>query len=222
MALDYDTIYNSYFTDYEEARKQFVLSALKFREEKLKEKDDIIDNLKYERELIALDIVHVYREDVAISDLNLFKGFATESFWKAWKYFNYKKEIDKKELEEYSNHFGYITRTIADVFADPKFCKLKEVLNYNHEQAYEFVYEYNDGVSTPTQFYVSVPMFGNTTAKNYQDMVFKVSYLVSESCWDLIVADIDYRVVAKALADWLKERKESATTKPSEDYVIYE
>lgn len=208
--LDYSK-FNNWLIDTEEARKKYILDQIKLRQDRLAEKDKAIENLTYERDLVIKDLCDVIREDIGGSTFNIFYGFDSDIFWKAWKYSSYKKELTeevengkltKEEEKSYMFAFNYTVDRIRDVFFDKelnKDIKFKCIVKAWVE-GYDYHFTYKD-----TEIYVFIPNFcANIDTWKIMLNGYYVSYQESEHCWSWITNGLDVSKIKDTLTEWLK------------------
>lgn len=204
----------SYLNERDEEEKTFVLEKIKLRQEVLTNKDNEIDKLQYERTLILNDICNTINIDLRNSSWNLFRFFEPNMFWKAWKYFHYKKDLDndlknkeitQEEYNSYKSSFGYTKDTVQRVFFGEDFkekVEFKEVIGF-WEVGYEYIFTYEN-----QEIQIFIPNF-NCDAKTYEYMLkgYHISYRQDECCVCYIVEDLDYNKVANKLQEWMKNEE---------------
>lgn len=199
-----------------EAIKSYIQSEIDKRVKKLRNKEEEIDNLKYERDLVENNIVELIRDDLKLSGaINLFAFYDNELnlFETAAKYGNYTKNTAKKdyfkskeEQKDCEQSFNFIDATIRHVFFkdNKKFKFANEVLNYDWATYYEFAYTINKKF-----IYVCIPVFANATLKNYKELLegYKVKHLEKGIIDSIktISKNLDYNIVADELEKWINE-----------------
>lgn len=199
-------------TEFDKA--DFVVSEINKRISRAKAKQEQIDELTYEKDLITKDIINTIRNDLCNSKYNLFNGFKTSIFDKAWKYFWHKKdkkywdefkEEAKEKKKEYKSCFELITDYIKrHILSNDDTFELVEIIDSNFSRAYCFNYKYKDQI-----IQLTIPMWHAADASNYREMLggYRINYQSPryKHCWDFICCDIDYRKVSTVLADWVKD-----------------
>jgi len=203
------------------AKAQYALEETKKRLEKANVKQEQIDNLKYEKELILDNVFNLIREDIAQSYYNIFRFFNTnELLWEAWKYSLFKEkgrlqEIEEahekepndcKSLEVFENSYNFVLRTIKDRLIPEKYrdeSTLVELIDWCYSTAYEFTFKYKD-----IEFIICVPMFNNANDKNYLEMLsgYILRFKESEYCIGLAFNAINPNEFKIKLEEWLDER----------------
>lgn len=211
MILNYDKFNNLPYKSYEAMqgeKAKYVLDEIKLRVERKNQKDKLIEELNYEKDLITHDIISIIKNDLAYTEYNLFAGHNQEMFSKAWRYINLKKDIDKETKKDYKKSFDFVTHIIEEnILSGNKDFKLKEIYDYNFSQGYDFIYEYKDH-----KFSISIPMFANTNEKNYSQMLYgyRISHYESKHTSMQIIYGLDYTKVANDFKQWLEDNiKES-------------
>lgn len=213
MILNYDKFNNLPYKSYEAMqgeKAKYVLDEIKLRQERKNQKDKLIEELTYEKDLITHDIINIIKSDLAYTQYNLFAGHNQEMFSKTWKYINFKKSenIDKETKKDYKKSFDFVTNIIMEnILLGNKDFKLKEIYDCNFSQAYNFIYEYKNN-----KFSINIPMFANTNEKNYLQMLYGycISHYDSKHSSRQIIYGLDYTKVANDFKQWLKDNiKES-------------
>jgi hypothetical protein len=195
-------------------KADFVVSEINKRIAREKAKQQQIDELTYEKDLITKDIIDTIRTDLCNSKYNLFSGFKTDIFNKAWRYSWHKKDKEywgddkekaRENKKEYKNCFELVTDYIKrHILSNDDTYELVEIIDSNFSRAYCFQYKYKDQL-----IQLTIPMWHAADASNYQEMLggYRLNYQSPryKHCWDFICCDIDYRKVSTVLADWVKE-----------------
>ena len=223
--LNYDKFYNIYgigLEAREAAKDQYVLDEIQKRQEKLKDKDDAIANLQYERALISRDLISTICEDLDQSGFNIFRYFnSNEMFWEAWRYGNHHKdkdfeaykdkEVKKKEKQSYEFVCSQIERLILK--EDKEFERVDSVIDYSYSLCYEFTYKIRGH-----EIYVCIPNFKRADEKTYLELLsgYVIRYRESEYCIGWICSDIDYKKIYDKLMAWVNEHW------PKEDNKMHE
>lgn len=195
-------------------KADFVVSEINKRIAREKAKQQQIDELTYEKDLITRDIVDTVRTDLHRSKYNIFYGFKTDIFNKAWRYFWHKKDKEywdefkdeaKAKKKEYKNCFELVTDYIKrHILNNDDTYELVEIIDSNFSRAYCFQYKYKDQI-----IQLTIPMWHCADTTTYQEMLH--GYLLNyqspkyKHCWDFICCDLDYRKVAERLAEWVKD-----------------
>ena len=207
MILNYNKFNNMPYKNYEDMegeKAKYVLDEIKLRLERKNQKDKLIEELNYEKDLITQNIISIIRNDLAYTKYNLFAGYNREMFSKAWRYINFKKDkddIDKETKKDFKKSFDFVANTIMEnILLNNKDFKLKEIYDYNFSQGYEFIYEYKNH-----KFSINIPMFSNTDEKNYSQMLsgYKISHFESKYTSMQIICGLDYTKVANDFKQWL-------------------
>lgn len=202
-------------------KAQYALEETKKRLEKANKKQEEIDNLKYEKELILGNVFDLIREDIAQSYYNIFRFFNTsELLWEAWKYSSFKRqgrlqeieESHKKEpeycksLEDFENAYDFVLRTVKDRLIPEKYrdeSTLVEIVDWSYSIAYEFTFKYKD-----IEFIICVPMFNNVNDKNYLEMLsgYVLRFRESEHCIGLAFSTINPQEFKEKLEKWIDDK----------------
>lgn len=156
----------------ETSRAAYVKSEIDKRIEKHKQKEEELENLKYESNLILDDILGTIKEDLDESYYNIFKWFARDIVAKAWRFSRNEKEEfikDEKEYEDCKTRYDVVINRVKQELIPEKYhkgLKIIEIIDYNWESAYEFKFKYKT-----LEFIICVPMFHHATKENYMDML---------------------------------------------------
>lgn len=168
-----------------------------------KEKNKLIDNIKYEQELIIKDMTNIIRNELSSTSYNLFPYYNSETFWKVWKYFNYKKEVKEKEKKEYKSIFEFITKEIKEkILLNNEDFKLVGIIDSSFSTKYSFEYVYKND----KKFSVYIPIFQRADNENYEDILrgYEIYYRESECYEKQIINDLNYKEVAIKFKKWLE------------------
>lgn len=201
-------------TDYEAhefAKADYVIYEIKKRQEKAKAKQDQINELTYERNLIIEDTVRTIKEDLANSKYNIFWGLSTDLMHKAWVYHWHKKDkeywdkaSDKEGKKSYKSCYDYVLSTIKHrLLKDNDEYKLVEIIDHNYCSSYCFTYKYKKH-----EIQITVPIWSNASFNNYQDLLvgYKVHFKEREHCWNWVCGGINYLEVANELELWINNK----------------
>lgn len=197
-------------TEFDKA--DFVVSEIYKRQAREKAKQEQIDELTYEKDLITSDIVNTIRTDLCNSKYNIFYGMTSELLRKAWLY-NWHKtdkkfwgediEKAKKDKKDSKSCFEYVVDTIKrKILNNDDTYELIEIIDSNYSRAYCFTYKYKDQT-----IQITIPMWSQADRSTYKEMLqgYRINYAKSEHFWDFICCNIDYRKVAEQLAEWVKD-----------------
>ena len=221
--LDYSFFNNMYgfdFCEVDQLKSDYVAKEIKKRQEKLAAKEDAIANLQYEKDLILNDIVEVIKQDLSISGYYILRGFnAGTLLEKAWKYCWHKDEPEyyqtEEAREEDKNCYNYILTTISrNILLDKKEFKFNnKISNYNYGTSYDFEY-----IIRGHKIWICIPNYSSANAKNYLDLLqgHIVRYEESKNVNAIMAFNLNYAVLAKDLADWIKKNWPRKTTKKKE------
>lgn len=191
----------------QEAKRQIetknMLDKINYRQGLINKKNQIIENLNYEKELITNDIISIVKNFIS-SEISLIWGAGSGYYDDAWKYFHYKDEItDEEKKKKLKDAYDLVLMQIKSrILLDNKDFKLQNIYFYGYDKTYYiFVYEYKNHV-----FEIKIPMFDRASSENYQDMMlgYKILIQTSESCWSIIICDLHPVVVADKLKEYIK------------------
>ena len=189
-----------------------LLKTIKTKQDKIKAKEDLIENLLYEKSLITQDLCKSVKE-IQDSYFGLFRYIVNGDFmWRTWKYFNYKDEVEndeeltEEEKERYRNDFEFVTVRIKRAFELDDDFELLAVSMYNYYAGYYFQYKYTGDKYRHEEIEIYIPDF---TRGDIQDIGgYHINYKSSECCWDYIANGLDYHELAKTLKKWLENGNE--------------
>lgn len=220
MSLNYDQFYNWYYSvdNREELISNYILNSIKSRTEKQAQKQVEIDNLTYEKGLIVDDIIKIIKEDLANCSYNIFRYFnIDDTMWRAWRYFNLKKEKKLKELEpsegltetDYKNALDFIETQVKNTLIPEEYsdAKLVDFIAYNYNaEAYELTYKIKDK-NNDLEFLIEIPMFNQANEKNYLTMASGYSLRQHIGCEiTLEFSELDWKKFREKLKEWLDKR----------------
>ena len=193
----------------EEAKRQALLDKLKLIQDRIAAKDKAIEELKYERGLIFNNLCNVINNELRYSTFNIFMGFDSDMFWKAWRWSAHKdtveEELAKGELtkDEYKKHkfcFDITVKTIKEKF----FGDLKDKVKFKNiimdwTIGYDYTYIYKN-----QEIIIFIPLF-HAADKDWEYALagYRVNYKSSECCHDWVCGGLDYKKVAKELQEWM-------------------
>lgn len=106
MKLDYKFYDNFYGVDMhqrEYLKASYVKNSIETRQTKLREKEDAIANLQYERDLIVDNLVNITKEDLQYSAFNIFRFYNPDFYYKVWthsRFLNSNKADFYKDCDE--------------------------------------------------------------------------------------------------------------------------
>lgn len=193
----------------EAAKKKALLDKIELIKTRMANKDKVIEELKYERDLIFGNLCSVISNDLRMSSFNLFMGFNSDMFWKAWRWSSRKSTLDEElkngdiTNDEYKQHkfcFDLATNTVRErFFGDFKDkVKFKEII-MAWTIGYDFVYLYRDQEIT-----VFIPLFSaNEKDWEYALIGYRANYRESEYVTECICSGLEYKEVAAKLQDWM-------------------
>ena len=204
---------DTYFKDQDEKEKQGLLDRIKKVQDRLANKDKAIEDLQYERNLIFGNLCSIISNDLGNSAFNIFRGFTSDIFWKAWRW-SCHKDIVEKEFEngdldeiEYKSHKTALDITV-NIVKDKFFGKLKDEVKFKEiiqswTVGYDYVYTYKK-----QEISIFIPTF-HADDKDYYYALngYKAGYKESEYCQGYIASSLEYKAVAEKLQDWLINEK---------------
>lgn len=212
MSLVFDGL-DAYFENQEKKEKQELLDKIKKVQDRLNNKDKVIEELQYERNLIFGNLCNIISNDLKNSVFNIFRGFTSDICWKAWRWHHYKDNVDeelangkltKDEYDKYKACFDLtVGRIIECFFGELKDkVKFKEIIK-NWTVGYDYIYTYKDQEVT-----ILIPVF-HADIKDYCYALdgYRAGYKESEYVRGYITSSLDYKEVAKKLQDWLINEK---------------
>ena len=183
------------------------LKEINYRQNLIDEKDELIKKLNFEKTLVMDNLVKLI-QDLNSSEVSLIWGATSQYFHDAWRYHNSKNEIkDKEKKEKLKQSYGYVIARITFVILlNNKDFKLQKIVTYGYD-GYQYAFEYK---YKKQMFEIVIPMFDNTTNENYKEILagYKVFIQTSESCWTLIIKDLDPNVVAQKLKEYIEGDKD--------------
>ena len=205
---------NAYFEDREKKEKQELLDKIKKVQERLANKDKAVEELQYERNLIFGNLCSIISNDLRNSVFNIFRGFTSDIFWKAWRWSCHKDTVDEElkrgdlDENEYKSHktaFDITVHTVKDKFFGKDLkdkVKFKEIIK-SWSVGYDYIYTYKK-----QEIEIFIPIF-HADDKDYYYALngYRANYKESESCWGYIANGLDYTEVAEKLQDWLINEK---------------
>lgn len=193
-------------------RKQEVLNKIEVAKKRLLAKDAAIKELEYERELLFNALCFSINNDLKRSDFNIFRGFNSDIFLKAWKWHNKQEELKEDffknnkmteaEYEDFKISFDITTKKIKEIFfKDLKDEVTLEDIIMSWSIGYDFSYKYKD-----QKIIVFIPNF--TADKDSFEYIlagygYRVNYQESEYCQSYICIGLDAEECAQKLHDWL-------------------
>lgn len=204
--LDLDDIYNNmYFDNFDDREKAInirIINELDRRKERIKLKEAAIEELKYEKDLIFNDMLSIIRNDLANSASNVFRGFDSDLYRKAWKYFWYKDNLSDSEKETYKGIFDFMLSIITINFFGKELEKeviFKEVIQ-SWTSGYTFSFEYKD-----QEIQIFIPTFSTVNAENYAEIMsgYRINYRERPACYGYVCGGLDYSEVGEKLQAWM-------------------
>lgn len=186
----------------EKLKAEIVLEKIKIRQQRKNDKIKKIEELNYEKDLIVDDIINIVKKELNCSKYNLFTGFFSDTFHNIWRYFHYKEEIKKREIEQIETVFNYVTSQIKEkILLNDENFELTKVVDSCYGRHYVFEYSYKNH-----NFYVYIPMFDKANDENYAELLegYKIYYKKSEYHDEIIAYGLDYDEVAKELKEFIQ------------------
>lgn len=174
-----------------------IVKTINNKQMKLKAKEEQIEDLQYESNLIEIDIIDDIKNDLYRSDFNLFCMITPNGFDETWRY---SRDNTK---EDYKKSYNFVTNRIKEyILKNNKDYKLQSVINYNFGVYYEFEYKYKNKVIR-----IDVPMYPAANKDNYKELMhgYRVYLQTSSNCWKQIYCNIDYKEITNFLEDYTKK-----------------
>lgn len=152
-----------------------LLDKINYRQGLINEKDKIIKNLNYEKELITDDIVKLV-QSLSSSEIALCWGANNRLYHDAWYFFHHKDEnYDEEKKNKLKNSYDLILMQIkTNILLKNKDFKLQDISMYGYDgQGYSFYYKYKKYT-----FELYVPMFDLANKETYKDMLLGYRVLI--------------------------------------------
>lgn len=209
MSLPYPETNNGFtYGINEDSRNQYIKQQLDLRIERFKQKQHLIDELTYEKQLIESDILDVIKTDIHNSSYNILYGMYDKIYLSIWQYFWHKddKEWFKTHEEneaELKSVYEYALDRIKDAFFPQYDFELVEIIDFGYSTSYEFHYKYKDQMIE-----IVIPCFSHANKDNYEYLLggYRVLYQQSTHVWSTIAFDLDYHKVAQQLQQWIEKQ----------------
>lgn len=196
-------------------KREFVINEVDKRQKLLIKKQEQVNDIRYESELVAADIAFIIREDMVVNpEFNVFAeaqvtdlddllngAWLEKSSANKAVYENFSQEVKDKSKASADLVLNIINTKIFN--SDPDF-KLVDVSKPDEKDHYWFVYDYK-GVS----FLLAVPVFSIADSRNYGQLLD--GYLVAckenpeEPAAKLILRSLNYKNVLPAIQKWYAE-----------------
>lgn len=189
------------YEEYENAKALLIVNDINAKKEKIKQKQRLIEDLKYESDLIEQDMIRNIKVDLYSSAYNLFGYIPSSHFKEAQQYFKNNTDDEAKKKS-----FSFITNKIKEeILKNNNEFKLKEIVDYLYETAFEFEYEYKNHIIR-----IDIPMYSNAYIKNYNDLLYgyRLYIQTSSNCYELKFWNLDYRAFADSLEKYINDLKE--------------
>lgn len=186
--------------NYENTKALVIVNDINSKKEKIKQKQKLIEDLKYESNLIEQDMINNIKIDLYHSSYNLFSYISASYFIDAIRYLH---TDDKEKKKEYKKSFTFITNQIKEnILKNNNEFKLKDINNYFFETSFEFEYEYKNHIIR-----IDIPMYSNAYIKNYEDLLYgyKCYLNTSEHCYELKFYDLNYKTFADKLEKYINK-----------------
>ena len=177
-----------------------IVNNIKNKREKIKQKQKLIEDLKYESDLIEQDMINNIRVNLNNSSYNLFGYISASMFTEAICYFN-KRVNDKEKKKEYKKSFNFISNKIKEeILKNNNEFKLKDITNYFFETAFEFEYKYKNHIIR-----IDIPIYSSAYIKNYEDLLYgyRLYIKTSTNSYELKFWDLNYQTFADSLEKYI-------------------
>lgn len=202
----------NYIKNLEEERllkAKLLLNKINHKQDLINKKNEQIENLNYEKDLITEDIVHTIKNSLQDSEFNLIWG-ASSVYRDAWRY-GYNKDYpdanifkDDETKDKAKKAYKWVTDSIKEkILLNNKKFKLKSISVYGYDnQGYSFYYTYGKQA-----FEIYIPMFNTTNKDNYKEMLlgYRILIKTSDNCWKCILYNIDYHQLANNFKEYLEK-----------------
>lgn len=180
-----------------------LLDKINYRQGLIDEKDKIIKNLNYEKELITDDIVKLV-QSLSSSEIALCWGANNRLYHDAWYYYHHINEIeDEENKKKLKNNYDFVLKQIkTKILLDNKEFKLQTISAYGYDgRGYSFIYKYKKEI-----FEIYIPMFDIANSAIYMDMLigYRVLIQTGGSTWTSIICDLSPDVVANKLKEYIE------------------
>lgn len=182
----------------ESKRAQQVLNQIDLKEKRLTDKETVITQLQYEKELIEKDIVDTIKIELNNSYINIFRYLTTDllgNIWREW--------LNKEKDKQFKYNLNYVLSIIKSKLLnnDDTFI-LKDIIDFCYSAAYEFVFDYKG-----QEILAYIPVFANVTEKNkpYIMCGYMIQYKENEHTWTSITSGFNTDKISKDLKEWLEK-----------------
>ena len=186
--------------NYENTKALVIVNDINSKKEKIKQKQKLIEDLKYESNLIEQDMINNIKIDLYNSSYNLFSYISASHFIDAQRYLH---TDDKEKKKEKKKSFTFITNQIKEnILKNNNEFKLKDISNYFYETSFEFEYKYKNHILR-----IDIPMYSSAYIKNYEDLLYgyRLYLQTSSHCYDLKFYDLNYKTFADKLEKYINE-----------------
>ena len=206
MSLDDLNLFISDRNEREKFITKRLLDSLLSKQEKVINKNKLINDLSYEKDLIIKDIIESIKTQLSLSTASLLYGANPIIYHDAWMYFHNVDKIKEENREHYKQAFTQVVDMITrKILINDKQFKLCDILFVGYdEEAYEFKYNY--GLQS---FSIKVPIFEHANEQNYISMLNGciIYYHKTESTYTQILHNIDINQLALDFKEWLQNNK---------------
>lgn len=208
MKIDLAQIYNTPGLGYEakqELARQATLSNLQQKQDFLKKKNVLIEELEYEKKLVQDDIISYIQTDIN-SYFGMFSGLSDQMYSKFFYIFHQPKE--ERTKEEQGLYKMIINDIITKFFHSNKDFKIDDVYDYNFSEKYEFLFKYKK-----YRVYITIPQFSHANEKNYLDLLTGYNFGIekNEHCWEVLYSSLRYEEVADFIKNWVENQSKDLT-----------
>lgn len=212
---EWQTSLEQQFKQMEEVDKlkaEITLKAIKETIDKVNKKQELIDELDYEKDLILQDAIKRVRENLRDSYYNIFRYMNGDIFSKAWRYMLHKKngtleslkKQDEEGFKDDETTFGFVTRTIKNCLIPEKYqdVELKEIIDCSYATSYEFYYKIEN-----LEFIIEVPVFDHASQDTYKELICGYKLRQEEGCCiSLEFSELNPYKFKDKLEEWLDEK----------------
>ena len=192
----------------EDSRNKYIKQQLDLRIERFQQKQKLIDELIYDRQLVQADIIDVIRTDIHNSSYNILYGMYDQVYTSVFQYFWHKDDKEwfktyQKDKKELKSVFEYALGRIKDAFFPQYDFELVEIIDFWYSASYEFHYKYKNQMIE-----ITIPCFSHANKENYMYLLggYRVLYQQDTHVWDTIASDLDYHKVAEQLQQWIEKQ----------------
>lgn len=209
MSLQYPEMNGITYGVNEDNRNKYIQQQLDLRLERFKQKQTLIDELTYEKQLIEADIIDIIRVDIHNSRYNILYGMYDKIYMNVFRYFWHKDDkewfkTNEEDETELKSVFEYALDIIKNAFFPQYNFELVEVIDFWYSTSYEFHFKYKDKMID-----IAIPCFSHANKENYMHLLggYRVLYQEDKHVWKTIASDLDYHKVAQQLQQWIEEQQ---------------